>query len=327
MPQTRINWIDWAKAIAIYAVVLGHASRSSDPQWTVEMAHIGRIFHVPLFFLVSGYLFRIKEDYFRGFVWNSAKSLLIPYLFFNAASAAILWKLQAPDVYLNGLRGFLLVKGSAFAGPAWFLVVLFIIRIIALGIEKVKSHNLQWGIVTILIVITAVFPIKISMGISSAILSFPFFFCGEYFKKKDYVNKYLRLPIIVKILSCAILITVCIMVRKQNLSMDIGNAVYNGNIVLSYLFVFLFIFMAMSFCILLNDISLKLVRTISAGCIVIMGFHMTVVQILWAYANIFPDSISFLFHSPVNSITSFFLSLLIAMFLMRYAPFLIGNRK
>ena len=327
MPQKRINWIDWAKAIAIYAVVLGHVSRSTDPQWTVETATIGRIFHVPLFFFVSGFLFRIKDNDFRNFVWNSAKSLIIPYLFFNIASAAILWKLQSTEVYREGLYGFLLVKGNAYAGPAWFLIVLFIIRLIAYGLEKLKSEHLKWGIVVVLIVISAVLPLKISIGISSSILAFPFFFLGEYIKKKNYANKYLELPLIVKVLSFTIFLIICILIRRQNLCMDIGNAIFNGNIVISYLFVLFYVLMATAFCMVLNEVGFKVVRAISTSCIVILGFHMTIVQILWAYANKFPDAMSFMFYSPVNSITSFVLSLLIAIFLQRYAPILIGNRK
>ena len=328
MPQYRINWVDWAKAIAIYAVVLGHVSRNSDPLWTIEVANIGRKFHVPLFFFVSGYLFRVKDNNFKDFVWNSGKSLIVPYLFFNLVSAAILWKFQSPEVYQNGFYGFLLVNGHAFAGPAWFLIVLFLIRLIAYGIEKLKSPLVQWGLIILMMVVSAVLPFKICMGVSSALISFPFFFWGEQFKKKGYLNTYLRQPLFIKTGSFLLLLLTCILLREHSLSMDLGNAAYKGgNIVLSYLFVALYVLMAISFCLLLNDISLRVVRTISAGCIVIMGFHMTVVQILWAYANKFPEGILFLFKSPVNSITSYILSLFIAMALMRYAPILIGNRK
>lgn len=68
------------------------------------------MFHVPLFFLISGYLFRIKENSFGEFLKNSVKSLLIPYVFFNIISSPILWKLQAHDVWLTGMYEFLYAK-------------------------------------------------------------------------------------------------------------------------------------------------------------------------------------------------------------------------
>ena len=48
----RLNWIDWAKVIAISFVVFGHIPQVSGsfPQ------HYIVTFHMPLFFFISGYL-------------------------------------------------------------------------------------------------------------------------------------------------------------------------------------------------------------------------------------------------------------------------------
>lgn len=328
VPQTRINLIDWAKAIAIYAVVLGHVSRSTDPQWVVEVAKIGRIFHVPLFFLISGFLFRVKEDNFWLFIRNAVKSLVVPYLFFNILSAAILWKLQAPEIYQKGLEGFFLVKGYAFAGPAWFLIVLFLIKLMAYWLKKIPSERLQWLAVLAVILVVAVLPVKIDMGVSAALLSFPFFFIGGWLKTIGVLNSCLRASFSLKIAVFAVLMMTCVLLRGyHNMSMDLGNAYWGGNIIMSYLYVLLYVLMALSLCLLLDAIQTGVVKTISASCIVIMGLHMTIVQILWAYSNKFPDAMAFLFRSPTLSLTSFVLSILVAMFLMRYAPSLIGNRK
>ena len=49
--KPRENWIDWAKAIGILLVVMGHV----DTKLTGANALI-YAFHMPLFFVVSGYL-------------------------------------------------------------------------------------------------------------------------------------------------------------------------------------------------------------------------------------------------------------------------------
>lgn len=328
IPQARINLIDWAKAIAIFAVVLGHVSRSTDPQWVVEVAKIGRIFHVPLFFLISGFLFRVKEDNFRLFTWNAVKSLVVPYLFFNILSAAVLWKLQAPETYLKGLEGFFLVKGYAFAGPVWFLIVLFLIKLMTYWLKKIPTEHLRCLVVLAVILVVAVLPVKIDMGVSAALLSFPFFFIGGQFKTIGVLNSCLRASFSLKIAVFAVLMMACVVLRDyHDMGMDLGNAYWGGNIIISYMYVMLYVLMVLSLCILLDAIQIGVVKTISASCIVIMGLHMTIVQILWAYANKFPDAMAFLFRSPTLSITSFVLSILVAMFLMRYVPSLIGNRK
>ena len=50
--MNRINWIDWAKAIAITMVVFGHLPMERD---NYLLRYI-TVFHMPLFFFISGYL-------------------------------------------------------------------------------------------------------------------------------------------------------------------------------------------------------------------------------------------------------------------------------
>ena len=54
----RINWIDWAKVIAISFVVFGHIPMNSE---SLPLRYITN-FHMPLFFFISGYL--TKKEYF-----------------------------------------------------------------------------------------------------------------------------------------------------------------------------------------------------------------------------------------------------------------------
>lgn len=54
--QTRIEWIDIVKGIGLLCVILGHLSAPNQ---------IARIlvysFHMPLFFFISGYLYKSKD--------------------------------------------------------------------------------------------------------------------------------------------------------------------------------------------------------------------------------------------------------------------------
>ena len=51
--QGRINWIDWAKAIGIFLVVTGHSHYYCE-----HVVPLIFMIHMPLFFVVSGYLFK-----------------------------------------------------------------------------------------------------------------------------------------------------------------------------------------------------------------------------------------------------------------------------
>lgn len=50
--KVRENWIDWAKSIGIMLVIMGHYGMGDKIYGTFIYA-----FHMPLFFIVSGYLF------------------------------------------------------------------------------------------------------------------------------------------------------------------------------------------------------------------------------------------------------------------------------
>jgi acyltransferase len=52
----RLTYVDTAKFLAIYFVIISHCSMSS------HIAHFLFSFHVPLFFVLYGYVHRIREN-------------------------------------------------------------------------------------------------------------------------------------------------------------------------------------------------------------------------------------------------------------------------
>lgn len=74
----RLTYIDTAKFLAIYFVIISHCSMSS------HIAHFLFSFHVPLFFVLYGYVHRIREnETIRSWLYGGGKKLiyriLIPY--------------------------------------------------------------------------------------------------------------------------------------------------------------------------------------------------------------------------------------------------------
>lgn len=62
------NWIDYAKAISIFMIVYCHSlDTSTAPSILTIINQWGCAFHVPVFFILSGYLFRVKENNFKLF--------------------------------------------------------------------------------------------------------------------------------------------------------------------------------------------------------------------------------------------------------------------
>lgn len=124
----RLYWLDAAKAIGIFLVVLGHVPSVYNYRWVIYL------FHMPLFFMLSGYLFKFvspKEELKRSF-----KSLLVPYFIYSSV-LLVLWTWQKGKIDL-GLIGLVITgnlnsianKATSIM-PLWFLLSLFSMRMIA----------------------------------------------------------------------------------------------------------------------------------------------------------------------------------------------------
>lgn len=80
----RIAWVDYAKGIAIIGVFILH---SNAPEGVI---HVVDAFCMPLFFLLSGFVFSIRRySSFRSFLWNKLRTLIFPGIFFAVIPFAI----------------------------------------------------------------------------------------------------------------------------------------------------------------------------------------------------------------------------------------------
>lgn len=74
----RIEYVDVAKGIGAFLVILGHVTENGLFQAIIYA------FHMPLFFVLSGITFRLKDgESILKFLNNKFKNILIPYLIFS----------------------------------------------------------------------------------------------------------------------------------------------------------------------------------------------------------------------------------------------------
>ena len=91
-PQQRIEWIDYAKGIGIFLVVLGHVLRglgaSVGQGYQPELRAMDQwiyAFHMPLFFLLSGlFADRAVSKPPRRFLIDRFQKILYPYFLWSA---------------------------------------------------------------------------------------------------------------------------------------------------------------------------------------------------------------------------------------------------
>lgn len=128
--KKRLDYIDIAKGIGIILVILGHRNVSQNIKQFIYA------FHMPLFFMLSGYLFKYKNQGFGRFIKAKAKSLLVPFLFFTflAGMLQILINLvfsqNGTVSSLEILLDMFYLRGKVSPNVfLWFLMVLFIVEV------------------------------------------------------------------------------------------------------------------------------------------------------------------------------------------------------
>ena len=81
MSINRIDWIDASKTILIVLVVIGHSRLESSNPFIVNLIYG---FHMPVFFILSGYLLRPCHDWTSIKIWikNRFIKYFVPYCVF-----------------------------------------------------------------------------------------------------------------------------------------------------------------------------------------------------------------------------------------------------
>lgn len=147
--RTREKWVDDVKVIACILVVLGHFFQSMTKanilpendlyQWFNTTIYY---FHVPLFFICSGYLYQkySKVNSVSGWCRNVAKkavALGVPYVTFTTATW-VLKKVFSSSVndQIGGLGDTLFLHPTA---PYWYLYALFFIFLVTPTFSSVKA--------------------------------------------------------------------------------------------------------------------------------------------------------------------------------------------
>ena len=282
----RINWIDWAKAIGIYLVVTGHAHHNH-----ADVVPMIFMIHMPLFFVVSGYLFKTDKS-LREITARNIKGLVIPYFLYNIitsiywlAIGGLKYCLNQPFEWdscviqpaINTLHGYSL---GSFDGPTWFLL--------ALVWCKYLCWMLHRGNKAVQIVTVAVWGVMLFLRNQTTDLFLFAFDCGMtgfiWFEAGYAVKKYIRVKelswwihtilIVVGTLAC-----VCVYGRLGMCNYILSKT--NGVVGIAGTAAGLIAFFSM--CQMLSNRTPTLVNNVSQASIVIMCLHMPIQSIIQSF--------------------------------------------
>lgn len=132
----RINWIDAGKGLGIILVVMSHAPMDATLK-TFLFA-----FHMPLFFYLSGAVFRPSDISVWSFIKKKSRSLLLPYFLFSAITYLIWFFILrhfsfTPGEGVNPINPFIGIFLSTpenyqltYNPAIWFLTCLFLVELL-----------------------------------------------------------------------------------------------------------------------------------------------------------------------------------------------------
>ncbi|WP_336961225.1 acyltransferase family protein [Sphingobium aquiterrae] len=179
----RVDWIDQLKGLGILLVVIGHVTTYAP------LHHWIFLFHMPLFFLLSGYLGRARAS--GEIVRSRFFSLLVPYAAFLLLVTLLdyAWgRLDGSGSLLShhGLGGAavrLIFGGSALVGAYgtfWFVPCLFVASLACnLIIGRRQAMFLAWAAIGLGVAISAMMPaIPSPLGLMQVPMAVALMACG-----------------------------------------------------------------------------------------------------------------------------------------------------
>lgn len=211
--KKRIGYIDIAKGIGIILMIIGHMPIKNE-----YIKNFIFCFHMPLFFLISGYLFKYKEN--KECLKNIAKKLIIPYIV--TCVAVIGYKvfrvalegnfIEIPNIIQTwGLAslygsGSMQPFGIRYIGAIWFLLALAFATYCINNIDKSRYRYL-WVILIAYIGYKTSQYIWLPFSIQAGMVATLFMYIGILAKENDILNK--KIPIHIYI-ALVLLVAFCV---------------------------------------------------------------------------------------------------------------------
>lgn len=283
-------WIDHAKAMGIIFVVIGHSGNENIDNYIYW-------FHMPLFFIISGYTFNspnTKKELMES-IRKKFFSFLLPYVSFGVTILFTwyiyggIWAFSINEVIKKAL--YLFYGGQKLTGEFgvfWFVTCLFITQLFFSILNLyIKSDKKVIFIIFLFYMLSHIYSygypyiaIPAPWGIDIAFLTITYFAIGYYFKKNISLINNNKYALTKGTIISFIVIVIFESLFDLNYSLDLKYVKYE------YLFLDFYIPITFSFLIIVISIwfskvdILTIFSLIGKNSMVIMYLHLPIKMIL-----------------------------------------------
>lgn len=288
LEKERIEWIDITKGIGILCVIAGHIFMSDTFIYKAVY-----LFHMPLFFLISGYLYKVRP--IKDYTIRKARSLMIPYfavfILLYPFLAAFLFSYPInmdqviSDITSYIIGGQLITWRMEHAfGTMWFISCLFLTQIVYNIICNIFSDKATHFIVCISLILAYInyvffYHFHLFWCANVILAAIPFFHIGQIIKRQKFDFMKFAIPII--ILAVAAIISTLYLDRNK---FDMAVNFY-GIIIFTFVCSITCILAVMCISCILAEykISREPLRYLGQASLMIMVFHTPIYLLLWKY--------------------------------------------
>lgn len=180
-------------------VIYGHLAERSD-----FLRIIIYSFHMPLFFIISGYYFNAQAD-FRAVLKKGLKQIVAPAYLFLVLDFLLIN--HNDDLTLKNIVNSLIFRGGVWwNSPIWFILALFQCRLMFILLNE---NKIKWiSLIMLLLCIIGFNKYLPTWWSINAFICLPFFYLGYELKKIDAFEKTMNIDNISLVIGLMLLISI-----------------------------------------------------------------------------------------------------------------------
>ena len=346
--KKEIVWMDYARYIGIFLVIFGHSLQRfswDECSFVKTLWDYIYLFHMPLFFIISGYLYDNRAVNVANIRFGGGKilrSLIVPYLLYqivflpislytsHGLTDIVVWKKMFMGILMGD--GYDTPYSYYVCLPCWFIVSIIQIRwlFLIVPINKFSSSLLSITSIGLLVYLNK-HNIDLYFCLDSTMMAIPYFLIGHYLRYSVCLeNRNNRFLLILATISA-----ICVgVILKWNGAAQMNGPGYGVNIFCNYM---AGIAGTISVCSLSKIAASYLnnknyIRTISRNTLFLIFFHWLLLAVCGfiinkIFRNIYTDGTCIIVSSLILSQIILFVSWKVISYGACRFPVLFGKQK